>query len=127
MRFLLALVLAAAIGGILWAGSTAAAPDQTLGAALMSAVVDADGTLVRGGGATSVMRVANGTYVVTFSRSVVECTYVASLGLTGTNNIPPSGSASVVARVPNIVLVVTTDSTGSNVDTAFHLIVFCTQ
>ena len=54
-----------------------AAADQALGMAIMSAVVNSAGNLMRGSGAVSSVRNGVGYYVVTFERSVHDCTISA--------------------------------------------------
>jgi hypothetical protein len=70
------------------------AADNTLGVAVMSAVVGGDGVWARGTIGTSSLKTAGGTYTVQFPRDISACTYVATLGDTSTA-LPPTGSALV--------------------------------
>ena len=116
---------------ILVAGSFAepafAAPDKTLGMALMSAVVDEFGALKRGSGSVSSEKIANGRYVVLFNRNVRDCTYVASLGLSTTVRDGVPGTADVRAYSSNVNGVLVNTSDGGLADRPFHLIVFCAK
>jgi hypothetical protein len=110
------------------AGSLRAAPDNALGMALMSATVAADGTLVRGSGATSAKKIGTGEYLVQFDRSIADCSCVASVGgnspfvtyvlaHVATANCPSfaaPGKADIATSFDNTAL-----------DKDFHLIVFC--
>lgn len=57
------------------------------------AVVNANGTLARGSGATGATKPATGTYVVTFDRDISACSYTA------TSWDSASGASSVYARI----------------------------
>ncbi len=67
------------------------------------AVVNPDGTLARGSGATASGRAAGfaaGVYTVTFNRNVTQCAYMATIGAPGTT--PPTLGGQVLAYVnPN--------------------------
>jgi hypothetical protein len=67
-----------------------ASADNTLGVAVMSAVVGGDGIWARGTIGTSSLKTAGGTYTVQFPRDVSACAYVATLGDTSTA-LPPTG------------------------------------
>ena len=56
-----------------------AAADKTLGMALMSAVVNQTGSLVRGSGAVSAEQFGLGSYDVRFERSVTDCALSVTL------------------------------------------------
>jgi hypothetical protein len=122
-----ALVLAAlALAGL--SEPVDAAPDKTLGMALMSAVVNLDGTLIRGSGVVSVDHPSVAFYRVWFDRPINNCT-----GVAGPGNIPSyvydGGQAAVnfTDAFPNSVVVKTRNSSGAVADWPFHLIVFCTN
>lgn len=116
-------------------GSRAGKPrvaDQTLGVAILSAVVSSDGSLVRGSGALSSSNlgsVGNGSFEVVFDRSVTDCTYVASTGGTATSGNPDPGMANVTRRAgdESAIFVITRDETGTLADLDFHVIVFCSR
>jgi hypothetical protein len=100
----------------------------TLGMALMSAVVNAQGTLVRGAGAVSTTG-GDGQYEVVFDRNVTACAYTASVASPDTD-IPADG-ASVVLSVlidnPNALFVrITQDQVGFALR-PFQVIVFCAR
>ena len=96
------------------------------------AVVDTDGTLIRG---RNVDRVGFnpegvGTYEVIFSGDVTNGVYQATIGRSGTGTEEPSGEIGVALRCclpPNEagrgVWVDTHDSDGTRADRAFHLVV----
>jgi hypothetical protein len=67
------------------------------------AVVNPDGTLARGSGATASGRAAGfaaGVYTVTFNRNIAQCAYVATIGAPSTT--PPTLGGQVLAYVnPN--------------------------
>src|SRR5215204_1440475 len=82
--------LISALTGVLLI-APAAAVDR--GAAILSAVVAADGTLARGAGAVSATRASvgsTGTYYVTFNRNIDDCVVVVTIG--GTAADAQSGS-----------------------------------
>ncbi len=99
------------------------------GTAVLSAVVNANGGLVRGSGATSVIRTAAGNYRVIFSRNVRLCTYVATIGLSGAVGTEVNSSIDVAGDNLSVngVFVDTENFAGVQVDRGFHLIVFCNQ
>jgi hypothetical protein len=89
------------------------------------AVVDANGTLARGFGATSATRLGVGIYQVVFSHDVRGSAYVGTLGLSVDFGISPSGEIAVVGRagLPNGIFVQTFNSAGQSADRGFHLAV----
>jgi len=124
-KSLLILVLASAF--VAAPASTRAAPDQTLGVALMSAVVNQLGTLLRGAGAVSATRNGTGNYRVIFNREVLgKCTYVA---MAEGGPMPGGAFARVDETVSNVnsVLVLTRNADNDEEDRGFELIAFCTQ
>ena len=96
------------------------------------AVVNANGTLVRGTpGVAAAPGPTPGLYNVTFPRDVSGCAYTASLALVAqgadNNDNPPQGEAGVagLAGNPAAVRVRTRDSDGKAATKPFHLIVIC--
>lgn len=87
------------------------------------AVVEANGALARGFGVVSAARLAAGQYQVVFNHDVTGSAFVASLGLSGSLGVGPSGEITVVGRygVANGVFVATLDSSGNYADRSFHL------
>lgn len=106
------------------AGSLRAAPDQTLGMAMMSARVSSTGNLNGGAGAASVTRAGpSGQYSVTFSRAIYPgCSATASISGSG-----PTGDRGmiVVRRYINNYLVKTYNHQGTLEDRPFAMLVFC--
>ena len=94
--------------------SEAAAVWTGFGTSLLSAVVDTDGTLVRGSGATSSINANPGSYRVIFKRNVRQCTYVATIGIPGSVGTASPGEINVAGDATNVkgVFVDIQDSTG---------------
>jgi hypothetical protein len=124
MRLNLAVALSVyAIGGMLPAQPAAGEPDKTQGVAIMSAVVNSNGTLFSGTGGVSSTRIAAGTYRVAFPRSVEDCTWVASLGnVGGEGNALGTVSASVALVPEELTLFV---DGNANFSGNVMLVVFC--
>jgi hypothetical protein len=94
----------------------------------LSAVVNADGTVDRGKGVTSVTHTAAaGSYIVHFDRNVRACAYTASIGLSGASGTSARGFITVVgaAADSNGVFVTTDDIAGAPAERGFHLVVTC--
>lgn len=115
-------------------GSLRAAPDKTLGMAMMFASVDFDGTLLGGAGAVSADQFTTGGYTVTFGRSVVGCTYHATQGFGAGSITPPavSGLSAIALQVAPAAndpgsVVVTARLTNSQALAlvSFQVLVFC--
>lgn len=92
-----------------------------------TAVVNSDGTRVRGRGSTSSNLVNSGEYDVTFNRDISACTYTATLGVSGTAGAVPAGSISVARSPagPNVVRVSTDNTSGADRNRSFQLAVNC--
>jgi hypothetical protein len=67
------------------------------------------------------VRLALGAYEVVFSRNVTRCAYVATIGLSGSSGVSPSGAITVVGRFgnPNGVFIATSNSGGTPTDLGF--------
>jgi hypothetical protein len=104
----------------------AASSDDDDGGTLF-AVVDANGTLVRGRRAASAARLATGAYEVVFRRDVRKCAYLGTIGLSGSAGSSLPGEITVVGRAGNNrgVFVTTHSSGGASADLGFHLAVLC--
>lgn len=92
------------------------------------AVVDANGTLVRGKGVNAVTHTAGaGSYVVDFNKNVRACMYNASIGLSGASGTSARGFITVVGAAvsENGVFVTTDDIAGSPAERGFHIYVGC--
>lgn len=94
-------------------------------ARVLFAVVNADGGLVRGLGATTANRLSTGMYQVVFDQDVTGASCVGTVGLPGSTGLAPAGQIAVAGRtgIPNAVFVTTFDSAGSSADRPFHLAV----
>ncbi|HEX9515134.1 MAG TPA: hypothetical protein VF940_03050 [Streptosporangiaceae bacterium] len=93
------------------------------------AVVETDGTFVRGRNVARVAHLAPGQYEIVFTSDVSEGVYVASIGRPGIAT-EPAGEIGVALRccltgheTNKGVWVDTHDSNGAYADRAFHLIV----
>jgi hypothetical protein len=109
-------------------GSLRAAPDNTLGAALMFAVVSLTGEIERGSGATSTSPGAlAGQRIVFIDRDVTGCAYTASTGSSGTGSSQGIADVASASGFPNGVRVDTRDFDGNLSGRPFHLIVLCAR
>lgn len=102
-----------------WAGT----PTGTL-----TAVVDANGTLNRGTGALGVTHTAgSGSYIVQFNQDVTNCTYEATIGLSGSSGTSGRGFITVVGAAAGAdrVFVTTNDTAMAVAERGFHLLVKC--
>jgi hypothetical protein len=97
----------------------AAAPDNTLGTAMLGALVKDDGTLLHGTGVTGVVHTTTGGYKVTFDRDITDCTFATT----------PVGSSVVIRAVSfvgsNLQFNMNRVSDGIAFDSTFSLVVFC--
>ena len=96
------------------------------------AVVDTDGSLVRGsGGATSAQLfkpTVDGSYEVDFGQDLTDCALIAALGRVDAADLDPApGDIGVAYRNGNAqaTYVKTFDSDGLEADQSFHLGAFC--
>jgi hypothetical protein len=91
------------------------------------AVVDDNGITARGRGVVSSQRLGTGLYEVIFNRNVRSCSYVATVGLSGSSGFSSSGEMTVVGRVSSVngVFLTSTDSAGTLTDRGFHLQILC--
>jgi hypothetical protein len=112
--------------GSLASGDLSVAARTSLGQ--LWAVVNVDGTLARGRGATSSDSLGvDGQYEVAFNRNVSNCAYVATLG----DATASTGAEGVVTVAPrdgnaNAVFVQTFDVlTGTETNLPFHLVALC--
>jgi hypothetical protein len=95
-----------------------AAPDNTLGMAMLGAYVDAFGNLVSGSGVTAATRNSTGSYQVEFDRDIFDCFVTAT---------PAMPVTLYVSKANNIASIFSHDSTGAFSDAVFNLIVFCAR
>jgi hypothetical protein len=89
------------------------------------AVVNANGSLVRGDDVSNSKRTATGRYVVTFDSSVRNCAFVASVGPSGTGTIAPGVASVGGASNARQVRVETRTLAGSYANRPFHLVLIC--
>src|SRR4051812_24989462 len=98
------------------------APDNSLGVAILSAVVAGDGTLARGTGAVSASRAAgdsSGGYYVTFDRDLNDCITVATIGGTDADTYAGSHAQATVLLNVSQAWVHTSDGADNLVDRPF--------
>jgi len=112
------------------AGATGAKGETGPAATTLWAVVEFNGTLVRGGtGAVSSTSIAISPahYIVTFNRDVTKCAYLATPAATSATTLPPVGFDSVAPAEgnPDGVFVKTETSGGAEQQESFDLAVFC--
>ncbi|MFV2102870.1 hypothetical protein [Micromonospora sp. LOL_024] len=96
-----------------------------LTARTLFAVVNADGSLVRGLGAATANRLRTGMYQVVFDQDVTAASFVGTVGLTSSSGLAPAGQIAVAGRtgIRNAVFVTTFDGAGVAADRPFHLAV----
>ena len=109
-------------------GATSSAPASMLAPPpRVFAVVNADGTLARGRGASTVTKIGTGVYDVRFNRNIGTCTWEGTVGFgqfsgsTGPAQITITGRAGTT----NGLFVTTFDATGVATDEPFHALVVC--
>ena len=92
-----------------------------------TAVVSADGILVRGSATAASQPEGTGTYEVDFAVDVTGCAYVATLGQTGSRGTADPGMLTVVGRsgMPNAIFVTTGDLLGNDTNRSFQVDVGC--
>jgi hypothetical protein len=92
-----------------------------------AAVVDPDGTLVRGIFASGATRTGTGAYRVTFSNSAFSttCAYTAAVGLSGTSGVSDPGFVNVAAVSAGTIAVMTYDKNGNPADLGFQVFGAC--
>lgn len=91
------------------------------------AVVNADGSLARGYGVVSTLKLGGtGQYEVIFNRDVTLCAYMAIAGVPASGTTTPViGSVAARATNDNGVFVMWETNAGADVDTSFHLSAVC--
>ncbi|MGP8136134.1 MAG: hypothetical protein ACLQD8_08495, partial [Thermoplasmata archaeon] len=90
------------------------------------AVVSSTGTLARGNGVVSTTMTGPGVYDIVFDQQVENCSFLASLGSTGSGSAPVGGVtvADFTGRSDG-VKVATWADTGESVSFSFHLVAIC--
>jgi hypothetical protein len=105
----------------------AAVSNSNLANPLYSAVVQANGNLVRTVGASSSQRLAQGLYEVRFDRDLSDCSWIGQIGSPDGNPVA-SGEVSTSLRSPNdseALLLIVNGSNGVVADRPFHVFVQC--
>lgn len=121
MRWKLAVL---ALLGFVAAHTSAAAQDGRCNGC--SAVVRANGSLRLFFDAKESKRIDEGRYRVVFGRSIVECTFSATIGSYGSGAEPaPPGFISVQYKSGNRVFINTYNASGAPKDRPFYLVVHC--
>ena len=116
-----ALLLAAA------ASPAEAAPDKTLGMALLGAHVTRDALVLHSAGVKSVEKLNPGNYRVTFERSVFGCIPVATVANEGSGRLIINPNQSTPGPNPEALSVRTFEVDGTLADKGFTLTVFCAR
>jgi hypothetical protein len=115
-------------GIVAGAAFIALALPATAQAAKNWAVVQANGTLVRGNGVTTVTHPNTGVYIATFAADVHGCAYVGNPGDPSTGTVPTPSTVSVARRAGNrhaLYIQVWNQRTGALADFPFHLVAYC--
>ncbi len=105
-----------------------AAPGD-LGMAIMSAAINADGSIARGEGVvlTGTTKLGVGVYEVAFGRDITACVYQVTVGESGIGGATPA-AAGVTRRSGNdngVFLQIDNAIDGTNVDRDFFVLVYC--
>ncbi|MFD1703659.1 hypothetical protein ACFSCV_11670 [Methylopila henanensis] len=100
-----------------------------LGTALMSAAINADGTIARGEGviATGTQRFSAGTYEVGFDRDITQCAYSVTVGESSIGSATPA-VVGVTRRSGNpkgVFIQIRNPPDEANEDRDFFVLVFC--
>ena len=126
------LLAAVAIAAAAVAVAVPAAAGQHAAPTVLSAVVNADGTLARGIGAVSSQQTGvDGEYRVTFTRDVSGCAYVAGAGEAAAFSSGPDDAITLSAAPDNsstaTVFILEYDAilARDSYSSGFHLIVVC--
>lgn len=91
------------------------------------AVVEGNGSFVRGKGVVSAKRLSTGTYEVIFKAPITRCGFTGTLGVTGFVGVADPGEITVQGRfgTNNGVFVSTQASSGVRADRPFTVVVTC--
>ena len=120
LRFALALSAALVVAPA-FTGKALAAPDQTLGMAIMSAYVEVNGSLLDGAGVVTSAYLGSGQYAVQFNRPLAGCVSTATQW----------GNANAIISVqPNgdtVTVRLAIPESGAPLQRPFQMIVFCAR
>jgi hypothetical protein len=107
-------------------GETGSKGETGPAATTLWAVVSETGTLARGSGVVGSSEERPGEYAVTFNRNITKCAFMATVG-TVSSAVPPARFIGVdyASANPDEVFIETYGFKGENVETPFHLAVFC--
>lgn len=100
-----------------------AAPDNTLGMAIMGAYMSSDGTVRSSSGVLNVEKASAGQYYITFDRDVSRCILSGVAGAASATYLSAYVMDSVDVRLVRAIGF--SSSTGSPADVAVHVMVFC--
>jgi hypothetical protein len=118
-------IVAALIGGLVMVPRhVRAAADDTNGMALLSAVINLQGELVRGSGVASFNRQAAGFYSIMFDRSIDQCAFGASMPDLGFAVVQAALKDLQTGRIGLVVNTRQSDGTTSD-DIGVSVVVFC--
>jgi hypothetical protein len=133
--FLLAAVVAAPVTSFAQSNSGAGAASapvapagaggSNLGTAQLFAVINANGSVSRGKGEASAVRVSSGYYRVGFYRNIAACAYVATVGGVAAEVVTCIANVTRMAGNNSNVLVRTFALNGTAADRSFHLYIDC--
>ncbi len=104
----------------------AASPSATVPQRVF-AVVNADGTTLRGKAVASTTTLSTGTYDVRFNRNITACSWVGTVGLGSFSGSTGAGMITITGRsgTNNGLFVTTFDSTGAPANLPFAADVIC--
>jgi hypothetical protein len=109
------------------AAPASAAPDGTLGMSVISAMINANGSIAAGAGVLNSAKLTTGFYNVTFNRTLSGCTFVGSISTT--IDTVPTGTL-IMMREPSdlrILNVATFSDFKTSADRDFGVMVFCVR
>lgn len=103
----------------------AGAGGSNLGTAQLFAVVNANGSVSRGKGEASAIRVSAGYYRVGFYRNIAACAYVATVGGVAAEVVTGIANVTRMSGNTSNVFVRTFALNGTAADRSFHLYIDC--
>jgi hypothetical protein len=127
---------AALVGGVATTASAAPATSNTPGKATVStttvpprvfAVVNSDGSKLRGKAVASTARISTGTYDVRFNRNISTCAWTATVGLGGFSGSTGPAMITTAGRAGtnNGLFITTFNGAATPTDEAFQVVVVC--
>lgn len=127
---ILHLLKGVAAAGVIAASISHAPALAATGTGVYAATVGSSGTFIRGTRATSSSKSATGTYSVVFPDVISQCSWVATVGGTGTTAPSPAfavahRSSASTSTIEVRTWVVNSQAVHVKADAPFHLIVVC--